>query len=234
MKERTVGDFLPSRHGFHFANHWPATPAFWLGVGYVHLGIGNVADGLCGGMCYVVRDRFEAGQPIPDLVAPPSAGTPLFREIAWRQVTSFDRLVRLPFRYWALAALHPEPSRPWSRALGLAPRSRVALRDEWPRIRAEIDAGRLPMLGVLRHASPDPRRLGRQHQVMGWGYRVAAGSLAIRIYDPNWPDRDDVELRVELADEGAGSPRVRLAQSSGEPLLGFFMARYEPPARESR
>jgi hypothetical protein len=230
VKERTVDGFLPSRHGFHFANRWPRTPAFWFGFGYVSLGIGNVADGLCGGMCYVVRDRFEAGQPIPDLREPPPAGTPLFNEIVWRQVTSFDRLVRLPWQFWSLAALHPEPRRSWAPNLGLAPRSQLTVREEWPRIRGEIDAGRLPMLGLLRSAGANPLQLSGQHQVMAWGYRVDSGSLAVRIYDPNWPDRDDVELQVTV---GAGSDgqRIELAQSTGEPLLGFFRARYEPPKR---
>ena len=63
---------------------------------------------------------------------------------------------------------------------------------------------------------------------MAWGYRVDGGSLAIRIYDPNWPDRDDVELHVTV-DDGPSGPTVRLAQSTGEPLLGFFLARYESP-----
>jgi len=234
MQDRVVEGFLPSQHGFHFANRWPRTPAFWFGIGYVNIGIGNVADGLCGGMSYVVRDRFEAGIPVPDMTDPPPAGTPLFAEIAWRQVTSFDRLVRLPYRFWSLAALHPDPPRPWSRALGLAPRATLAVRGEWPKIRAEIDAGHLPMLGLLRSASANPLLLAGQHQVMGWGYRVDGRSLAIRIYDPNSPDRDDVEIRAEVDDSPGARPRVRLEQSTGEPLMGFFLARYEPPRTSRR
>jgi hypothetical protein len=212
----------------HFANRWPPTPAFWLGVGYVNVGIGNVADGLCGGMCYVVRDRFEAGLAVPGRTEPPPAGTPLFDEVVWRQVSSFDRLVRLPMRFWLLAALHPERSRPWSRLLGLAPRPVLTVRDEWPRIRAEIDAGRLPMLGLLRNASPNPLLLSGQHQVMAWGYRLDGDALAIKIYDPNWPNRDDVELRVVVGGSAA-MPPIALSQTTGEPLLAFFLARYHPP-----
>ena len=74
------------------------------------------------------------------------------------------------------------------------------------------------------------RGLGIHHQVMAWGYRVGSGSLAVRIYDPNWPDRDDVELRVTVGAD-SGDQRIELAQSTGEPLLGFFRARYEPPKR---
>jgi hypothetical protein len=63
---------------------------------------------------------------------------------------------------------------------------------------------------------------------MGWRYRVDGRSLRLGIYDPNWPDRDDVELLVTI-DDSHGPSRISLAQSTGEPLLGFFLARYAPP-----
>src|SRR5438552_523764 len=35
MATGAVPGFIPSRHGFHFANAWPSVPAFWVGVGLV-------------------------------------------------------------------------------------------------------------------------------------------------------------------------------------------------------
>ncbi len=231
MIDRTVPGFLPSTHGLRFANRWPATPAVWLGVGYVHLGIGNAADGLCGGMCFVVRDRWEAGLPAPEAAAPPPAGTPLFGEIVRRQVDSFDGLVRLPLRFWTMTALHPARPNGWSRLTGLGSRGAATVRREWPRIRAGIDVGQLPQVGLVRVAGPNPLTLGRHHQVLAWGYRLdaAAGTLAIRIYDPNWPGRDDVELLVGLRHDASGRRAVTTAQSTGEPLLALFEAPYSPP-----
>jgi hypothetical protein len=235
MTERAVPGFLPSRHGFHFANRWPPGPAFWLGAGYVRIGFGNVADGLCGGMGFAVRDRFEAGLAVPGDAVPPAAGTPLFAEIVRRQVDSFDRLVRLPFRFWSLAALHPDRPTRLSRVLGLAPRGTLAVRDEWPRLRAEIEAGRLAMVGLVRSAGRSPFSLGQNHQVLAWGYRVAGQELAIRIYDPNWPDRDDVEVMVRLdAEPETGRQLVTFGQSTGEPLLGWFLAPFIPARRGGR
>ncbi len=232
MSERSVPGFLPSRHGFHFANRWPPGPAFWVGAGYLRLGIGNVADGLCGGMCFAVRDRFEAGVTVSGDGGPPPAGTALFAEIVRRQVDSFDRLIRLPLRFWRLAALHPDPPTRLSRVLGLAPRGTLAVRDEWPRLRAEIDAGRLAMVGLVRTTGRSPFSLGQNHQVLAWGYRVDTRDLALRIYDPNWPDRDDVEVLLRLDREPeTGRQRVTFAQSTGEPLLGWFLAPFIPARR---
>ena len=169
--------------------------------------------------------------PAPEAAAPPPAGTPLFGEIVRRQVDSFDGLVRLPLRFWTMTALHPARPNGWSRLTGLGSRGAATVRREWPRIRAGIDVGQLPQVGLVRVAGPNPLTLGRHHQVLAWGYRLdaAAGTLAIRIYDPNWPGRDDVELLVGLRHDASGRRAVTTAQSTGEPLLALFEAPYSPP-----
>ena len=168
---------------------------------------------------------------VPGDGAPPAAGTALFAEIVRRQVDSFDALVRLPLRFWAWAALRPERPNRWSRASGLGSRGAATVLREWPRIRAAIDRGELPQLGLVRASGASPLALGRHHQVLGCGYRLdaAAGELAIRVYDPNWPGRDDVELAITLGRDAANRQSVTLAQSTGEPLLGVFLAPYVPP-----
>ncbi|HEV2005104.1 MAG TPA: hypothetical protein VGQ85_00690, partial [Candidatus Limnocylindrales bacterium] len=126
MGSHVIPEFLPSRHGFHFANRWPSTPAFWWGAGLVRLGLGDAGRGLCGGMAFAVRDRFERGTAPPTETAPPAAGTPLFDEIAHRQIDSFDRLVVVPFRFWRMSAQEP----------GSRLRASSAA---WPAIRSQID-----------------------------------------------------------------------------------------------
>jgi hypothetical protein len=49
--------------------------------------------------------------------------------------------------------------------------------------------------------------------------------VTLRLYDPNWPDRDDVTVTIHL------DPALRpshLSQSTGEPLLGWFVLPYSP------
>jgi hypothetical protein len=106
---------------------------------------------------------------------------------------------------------------------------------EWPRIRAEIDAGHPSVVGLIRVTGISPWMLTRNHQVLAWGWEADGRNIALRIYDPNHPGRDDVELRVVLT-EAPGTPwwdRITMTQTTGEPLLGFFRQPY-PPATSVR
>jgi len=177
-------------------------------------GVGDAAAGLCGGMSFVVRDLFEAHVDPPPDTQPPANGSPRFRALVRRQIESLDWL-RVPLRFYDLGAF-----RPFGRRRSAAD---VALADEWPKIRTEIDAGRLAIVGLTRAKSANPFKLSANHQVVAYGYRAEPESIALQLYDPNWPDRDDVEARLFLAE---GRP-LRLESSTGEPLLGFFMTRYQ-------
>jgi hypothetical protein len=81
------------------------------------------------------------------------------------------------------------------------------------------------MIGLIRVASADPRKLTRNHQVMAWGYAEDGRGVTLRLYDPNWPDRDDVTLTLDL--DAALRP-TDLRQSTGEPLLGWFVLPWSP------
>ncbi len=231
MASASVPGFLPSVHGFRFANRWPSGPTVTFGpLDPRILGIGDASTGLCGGMVSTIRDLFEAGILPPADTEPPPNGSPRFRAIVRRQVESLDWL-QTPLRFFNLQAWRPDPPTFLSGLLRREPVGVVAIRDEWPRIRAEIDVGHAPILGLIRTASSSPRDLTRNHQVLAYAYDEDAGGFGIRIYDPNHPGRDDVELRAIVV-EGpgpAGSGGVRLAQSTGEPLLGFFRQAYARP-----
>jgi hypothetical protein len=222
---KQVLDFRPSRHGFHFANRFPPGPTIVLGpIDPSRFGIGSAAAGLCGGMALTVADLFAAGiEPPPDS-APPANGSARFRALVRRQVQSLDWL-RVPLRFYDVAAFRPQAPTAWSRLLGRRSRLALALERDWPQIRGEIDAGRLALVGLVRAASTNPLHLVVNHQVLAYGYRTDPGLLAIRVYDPNWPDRDDVKIRVDL--HGDGTARS-FAASTGEPLAGFLRLAHRP------
>jgi hypothetical protein len=236
MRTRSVPGFLPSRHGFRFANRWPPGPTVRFGpLDLRVLGIGDASAGLCGGMVTTVRDLFEAGVEPPPDTEPPAAGTARFRAIVRRQVESLAWL-RVPLRHYDLGVFRPDPPTGLARIMGREPPRVVAVRDEWPRIRADLDAGRLPVLGLIRAAGWSPWTMARNHQVLAHAYEEDEASIRIRVYDPNHPGRDDVELWADV-DRRPGRPlrsRVRLSQSTGEPLLGFFrQPRARPPGPRS-
>jgi hypothetical protein len=214
MATNAVPGFLPSRHGFRFANRWAPGPARQWDLGMLHLGIGNPSRGLCGGMVFVARDRFEAGQEAPAEGVPPAAGTPLFRTIVDRQFDSFGTLWTVPLRFWLASAVASD-----------ARRSRDSVRGAWPAVRADIDAGRLSMLGLVREAGWNPLSTGLGHQVVAYRYDVAPAAVAIGVYDPNHPGDDAIEVRVERGPGG----EIHLSQSSGEPVLALLHLPYAPP-----
>jgi hypothetical protein len=228
MVSAAVPGFLPSTHGFRFANRWPPGPTVTFGPFDPRIiGIGDASTGLCGGMVTTARDLFEAGIAMPPDTEPPANGSPRFRAIVRRQVESLDWL-RTPLRFFDLQAFRPDPATGIFGFLRREPPGVVAIRDEWPRIRDEIKAGHAPILGLIRTSSSSPRDLTRNHQVLAYGFDEDAGGFRIRIYDPNHPGQDDVELRASLGAAGAaGAPT--LSQSTGEPLLGFFRQAYAAP-----
>jgi hypothetical protein len=218
MDTKTVPGFLPSTNGFHFANAWPHGPTVRFGpLDPRIVGVGDAADGLCGGMVYTAADLFAAGVPIPADRDPFANGSPRFNAIVRRQVESLDWL-RVPVRYWLRSAL--------GGSFG-GDRARGTLENEWPRAKAELDAGRVVQIGLIRVASWNPWQLTMNHQVMAWGYAEDGRGVTLNLYDPNWPDRDDVTISIQL--DPAFRP-TGLSQSTGEPLLGWFVLPYRPEA----
>lgn len=214
MGANAVPGFLPSRHGLRFVNRWGSGPARQWDLGLLHVGIGNPARGLCGGMAFVARDRFERGEEAPAEGAPPAFGTPLFRAIVDRQFDSFGPFWTVPLRFWAASALYSERRR-----------LRESVKVAWPRIRADIDAGRLSMVGLVRRAGWNPLDTGMGHQVAAFRYDASPDRVAIGVYDPNHPGNDRVEVVIE---RGAGG-EIRLSQSTAEDVLALMHLPYTPP-----
>jgi hypothetical protein len=223
MRTNALPGFLPSRNGFRFSNSWPPGPAFELRAPYLRIGIGETADGLCGGMAYVAADRFLRGEAIPDDPVAPAAGSALFREIARRQLDSLHYLALVPALFWLTAA-----------RVAVGRWTAADQAREWRALLADIDAGRPAMAGLVRAADVNPLRLAHNHQVLGFAYEASAGDGRLRIYDPNHPGDDDVALTIRRSDAGAGAsagagkPTFSLAQTTGEPLLALLRLPYRP------
>jgi hypothetical protein len=230
MSVGLVSDFRPSANGFPFPNAWPPGPTLRLGpVRTPILGFGDASAGLCGGMVLTVRDLFDAGIAMP-AEPRPTNGSPRFNAIVRRQVESLDWL-RVPLRLFDLQAFRPDPPTGLARLMRREPPRVVAIRGEWPRVRDDIDGGRLSPVGLIRVGGPSPWSLTRNHQVLAFGYEATETQVRIRVYDPNHPGDDDVELRADISPDGSRPwrDRIRLGQSTGEPLLGFFRQPYPPP-----
>lgn len=219
MVERSIPGFLPSIAGFHFTNRWPSAPTMRFAFRVpgpvpveLELRIGDAANGLCGGMALATRDRWARGEAPPPDREPPAEGSALFREIVRRQIDSLELGVAVVRFYRAGAASDRV-------------RARIAVRDTWPAIRREIDAGRPAVLGLVHVASADPRRLTANHQVLAYGYALdaPAGRASLRIYDPNHPDDDTIRLIVSLDETRTRASFVYVAGDG--PVIGIVRQR---------
>ncbi|MBM4060886.1 MAG: hypothetical protein FJ265_07290 [Planctomycetes bacterium] len=185
--------FAPREHGFRFANTFQndAVPVLDLRT-----------SGLCGGMAYAALDYWLAGMPIPQQDYRPANGTPLQRYVYARQVDS----------------LLPNGTR-W---LAYFADVRGVRRTEF--FRQGLDRGESGELGKLRkmlaEGAPAPlglRAPGRTgHQVLALGCEAGANEqdLAIRLYDPNFPDRVMTmvpDLERQLYVYAGGPERVQWA-----------------------
>jgi hypothetical protein len=214
VNETSVPGFLPSTHGFHFANAWPPGPTVRLGpLDPRIIGVGDASTGLCGGMVYTIADLYAAGIPVPADREPPANGSPRFASIVRRQVESLSWMT-VPIRFWMRMAL--------GGSFG-GDRARSTLEGEWPKARAVLDGGRLVPIGLIRVAAGDPRSLTKNHQVIAYGYAEDGRGVTLRIYDPNWPERDDVAVTIHL--DNALRP-TGLSQTTGVSLLGWFVLPY--------
>jgi hypothetical protein len=226
MTTKVVAGFLPSASGFRFPNAFPRVPLRRIGIpGVLSVPIGDASNGLCGGMAFAARDYFEERRDLPGDTTAPEDG-PLFEYFVDRLFDSFD-LPRGPVRY--LELMNPTLSDGetiWSR-LGVWPHGRAwrMARTEWPKVRADIDAGHPSPLGLVRVKSTDPFDLKENHQVLAYGYTLDGNSLTLRLYDPNRPERDDVSLHLDVGDRPATTPTTTPA---GSPVFAFFRVPYVP------
>jgi hypothetical protein len=153
-------------------------------------------------MVFTVRDFYEAGFVPPLTTQPPQTeADPLYTYIVNRFYASFN----LPggvSRYYALMdpAL-PDHETDLSKA-GLAPHGRawVMIKEEWPKIQKDIDAGKPSPIGLVLVKSLNPTDLGNNHVVLVYGYDLNGTDLTLHIYDPNKPDDDTITLSLSITD----------------------------------
>jgi hypothetical protein len=206
--------FIPSRHGFHFRNGFAGKQVIVPGFGEVP------TRGRGGGMAYAALDYWYAGLPVPthraedfEGVGVPYDGSRLSDYLYKRLFDSFATWTARQFVTWTLAADQPT----WADA-GVTARTR---REQLPRLRRAIDAGRPVVLGLV--AASTLEDLAANHQVVAHAYEAddVAGRMRVHVYDP---DRPDQEVVLSLDD---ASPHLE-SSVAGERWRGCFVQDYVP------
>jgi hypothetical protein len=224
---RRPAKFSPLTHGFAFTNSWPPAPAISIPTPFGSIGIGNAAAGLCGGMVFSALDYWHT-QKLPP-VSQPAPGTPLYRFIVRRLIASWHVPVGVG-RYYLWMNL-PDgdsslttPGRPTVSQRGLSTRT---IEQQWPGVKASLDAGVPVPLGLVTVASANPGRLGHNHQVLAWDYQLAGAEVTMAVYDPNSGRDDGVHIKFDTSEPSAPTA-FRHNINIGWPLRGFFLTAYSP------
>ncbi|MCE5202725.1 MAG: hypothetical protein LLG24_00665 [Actinomycetia bacterium] len=193
--------FRPSLHGFPFPNLWDANT------------FGPIASrGMCGGMVFAALDAFEAGRTSALELPPtlPSRDSETHRRIRRYQRESVVTHAGWNLRRFAVLTYLPTPS-----PAGAG----ITTRQDLPPLFDALAAGKPVPLGLI--SALGLRHLVQNHQVLAWAGDFGEREVVVRVYDPNYPLRDDVVLEVGF-DSG---PVIEHAGSRRTAWRGFFIER---------
>jgi hypothetical protein len=218
VQTKVVPGFLPSTSGLHFTNRFPTgIPIETITIPVVNkdIPLGEAANGVCGGMVYAVLDSFLAAprmQP-PTTRSTPGGDSPITAYLIRRLKDSFalDQVVHSNVARYLTMMSTPDEDELFGAIDGVP--STIAGK-EWPKIKADIDAGRPSPLGLVGGTWKVPgdavgqvKQLGHCHQVLAYGYTLDdAHKLTLRVYDPNDPDDDGSVIQMSLANPSKKSP----------------------------
>ena len=229
---RQLTGFVPTEHGFHFANRFPSVPDITIPIPFGRVEFGDASKGLCGGMVFTALDYYLAKRLIPAGKTPPTTGM-LFDTLVRRLLNSFNLPLGI-LNYIVL--MQPDYPDGETRSSGsrFAPHGRAwqTIRVEWPLIKQMLDSGMPCPLGLVRVKTRDLSKLGENHQVLATGYDVCDDTLTLFIYDPNYPGRDDLSLSLSLAAPEEATP-ITYSAPDPSPVFAFFHVDYKfrsPPA----
>ncbi|MFN0018496.1 MAG: FG-GAP repeat domain-containing protein [Pirellulaceae bacterium] len=230
-----VPGFKPSMHGFRFSNgDWKKDNIklpvvmipFPKPVGDIN--ITNTTHGMCGGMVYAVMDYFYAKQKPPNTTMPPSnESDPLFQYLKRRLMKSWD-VTGTGHNY--LDYMRPTYPDTDEGVPGSGKgRAWIIAKQEWPKIKADIDAGQLSPLALVQVKSLLPTDIGGNHQVLAYAYDLSGSRVTLHIHDPNEPLDDTVRFVFDIADTSKRIDITRLVQgqSARIPINTIFRTNYD-------
>ncbi len=176
-----VTRFRPSVHGMPFRNRFKIN--FNIKLPFIPKIASNY--GLCGGMSLMAADCFKHGN-LPKMIAePPKTGTPMYNHLFKRQLESFGtngKNLATFFQWWMM--------------LSTMQTQQKTLK-ELEKVKAKIDSGGTAPLGLV-YVDEKSGKLWENHQVLAFDYEEASDRKTyVRIYDPNYPGRDDLFLQCE-------------------------------------
>jgi hypothetical protein len=185
---------------------------------------GDAKDGLCGGMIYAARDYFEGRALIPQMTANPNDPENAYTKYIIQRL--FDSFTEADISMYMklMSPMYADTDEGVLNSMGQMGRAYVTLREEWPMIKGEIDQGHPSAIGLVRVKSAWAGDLGQNHQVLAYGYTINTTYVDLRIYDPNFPNDDNVTIRLKL--QGTDQPLYAVHNRDSKPIYAFFRTNY--------
>jgi hypothetical protein len=206
--------FKPSIHGFHFENKFSSKDIMEEMYPVPSWMLPEDTWYLCGGMCFAALDRFFQKEKIPELTTPPSKGTSLFHELVERQLASVDSVG------WTIILFYQtSPDEGSQLSLGHLSQS-----IQWPPIMAKLDFGIPTTVCLIRAGRGAVSSIGDNHQVIAYGYSINSGRVTLNVYDPVYPNNDNVVVGFSLGQEGG---KLDADQTPGPNPRGFLHVPYD-------
>jgi hypothetical protein len=201
--------FLPSTHGFKFANNFPNDPLFTIDIPFIEeVDVGDASQGLCGGMVFVANDYYLSGKQIPQNETPPAKNTALRNDLVDRFIDSVDPPIGIIKSYLWMASDDSLAERTWD--------------EEIPSIITDLKTKPVP-LTVIYVRSVNPFDNNKNHQVLAYGVKSKTkDKIVLKIYDPCFPKRDDITYTCT---------KESITHSEEGNIRGFYRSFYEVKVR---
>jgi hypothetical protein len=221
-----VPGFRPSTHGFRFTNSWPDEPLKRIKLLIGTLPIGKASNGLCGGMCFAVRDYYEARRAIPTITVRPPDRSVLREYVIDRLIDSFDLPAGVAPYATLMSTRYPADDNDLLASIAHVPsRAAIFARRTWPLVKSSIDRGHPCPLGLVMLESDQLDDLSHHHQVLAYAYQLRGTRLTVWVYDPNSPSNDRVTIAFDTARTDRPLDITHNVDSAG-PLVCAFVPKY--------
>ncbi|OQY42037.1 MAG: hypothetical protein B6242_16625 [Anaerolineaceae bacterium 4572_78] len=239
MSKKVSTKFSPISHGFNFANYFKfELPDIKLPAS-IKLPKVDAVYGLCGGMSAVACDYFLAGRSAPDVKERPAPDSDLYKYIFKRQMQSYGTkgFIVLKLIEWMARPTNSGTIGGFDIAQIDSTRE-LTLKSFDKDVKPELDEGKPIPLGIVYVSAVDTFQVWQNHQVLAYGYsEVSDDEFHISIYDPNFPNKDDVIIKAKKISVGKTLMRntiwgLECTRKGGgqkdKPIRGFFTIPYEP------
>lgn len=217
--------FKPSIHGWPFGNDYTLNVQLPFDQSIT---LNNI--GFCGGMCWAAVEDFVTANAVPRTPATIPASGSVYNRLWNQQKASLSVGKLLKILEWQQS---PDLSHRSNPHASLGHRTQ----QEWASVQRAIDGGR-PVTLTLISSSNDynPLHLANNHRVVAYAYEVnpltssmwvhgkrhaRIRHVTMYVYDPNYPDRDDVALTFFT---GCDDSWIRLRHTrEDDEFHGFFL-----------